>query len=278
MAQLENIMKLSIIGSGDWDTKLIEVFDALGGEHVFYSSYEHRLQKVTQPPIGPGVHLIYGNSDHSPWSVKGFHLTEDIGKILSESDAVVIASVISDRYKYAHEALEAGCHVWIEPPMAFNAKDAYGLVKSANEKDKLLFVGHRLCYSSLLASMLPFGADRDIIRSVEGIHKRRYIKGPEVNPLWLLGTDMVALQVYLGLPFSKFMLDIDSHAREDEYRVEVEFKNGFIFTWDILKNEEDLLTEAAKAFLISIETKDHYARTDGEHGLEVVRALEFFGQ
>jgi hypothetical protein len=255
MAQLENIMRLSIIGSGDWDTRLITIFDEL-----------------------KGVHLVYGSPDHSPWSGKGFHLTEDIGKILLESDAVVIASVTSTRYKHVMEALEAGCHVWIEPPMAFNAKDAYELVKIANEKNLLLFVGHQLCYASLLTSMLPFGSDRDIIRSVKGIHKRRYIKGPEVNPLWILGSDMVALQVYLGLPVSKFTLDVDGHASEDEYRLEVEFKNGFIFTWDIWKNEEDLLTEAAKAFLSSIETKDHFARTDGEHGLEVVRALEFFGQ
>ena len=244
---MEAVMKLSIIGSGDWDTNLIILFaDA------------------------PGVHRIYGSPDNSPWTEQGYVLTECLESILTESDAVVIASVPESRYKHISEALDHDCHVWIEPPFCSNAKDAYDLVRKANEKGKLLFINHPFCYSSMLSSFLPFGAERDIVKQVRASYR---VKAPLLKAM--LKSRMIALLVYLGLPLSKFELQVAKGVSLEICLFEVEYKNGFIFQWDIAKDSESCQIEARRAFLSAIETQDHFCRTDGEHGLEVMRIMEF---
>jgi len=244
---MEATMKLSIIGSGDWDTNLIMLF-----------------------AYAPGVHRIYGSPDNSLWTDQGFILTECLESILAESEAVVIASIPESRYKHISEALDHDCHVWIEPPFCSNAKEAYDLVRMANEKGKLLFINHPFCYSSMLASFLPFGAERDIVQQV----RASYATQPSF-PEAMLKSRMIALLVYLGLPFSKFELQVVTGASPEVCLFEVEYKNGFTFQWDILKNRESCQIEARAAFLSAIETEDHFCRTDGEHGLEVMRIMEF---
>lgn len=67
--------------------------------------------------------------------------TDDIEGVLSENlDAVIVSS--PHRYHYAHAmaALEAGCHVMVEKPMALTAADAWSLVDTAAAHERHLVV------------------------------------------------------------------------------------------------------------------------------------------
>lgn len=248
MAKKLDIFKLSIIGSGDWDTNLIGLF----------------------ADTRSGIYRIYGDPENSPWTEKGYILTQNMEDILTLSDAVIIASTMESRYKHISEALDHDCHVWVEPPFCQTAKDAYELVRKANENGKLLFINHPFCYSSMLASFLPFGAQREVVKRVRASYRVK----PCISEK-LLVSRMIGLLVYLDLPFSKFELQVQTGLEPEICLFDVEFNNGFIFRWNLLKNAEYVQVEARNAFLSSIETSDLYARTDGEHGLEVMRALEF---
>jgi len=244
-------MKLSIIGSGHWGSILIPKFNQL---------------------IPEGIHLVYGHQNIDYFHEEGIKFTEDIKTLMDESDAVVIASPPETHFNLAYMALENDCHVWVEKPMCLNSPDAYKLVRLANERKKLLFVDHQLCYSDMVHSFA--GRDSDILE-VAGIFKKKYSAEKKLNSAWNLGIHLVAIAVYLSIPLSKFTL-VTSHAAPVNMRTfKVRCVNGYSARWDILKNTEDLVMKACVEFLEGISSKNHRVWTDGEHGLEVIRAMEW---
>ncbi|MET0546012.1 MAG: Gfo/Idh/MocA family oxidoreductase [Caulobacterales bacterium] len=63
--------------------------------------------------------------------------------LIAEVEALIIASPATTHYAFALQALEAGCHVYVEKPLAEYAKDAEALVRLADEKGLVLQVGHQ---------------------------------------------------------------------------------------------------------------------------------------
>jgi predicted dehydrogenase len=57
-------------------------------------------------------------------------------------DAVIIATPHTLHYQQAVEALEAGCHVFLEKPMTTSSKDAYQLAEKARKAGKVVAVGY----------------------------------------------------------------------------------------------------------------------------------------
>jgi predicted dehydrogenase len=63
--------------------------------------------------------------------------------LLSQSDAVVIASVASTHYEMALGALNAGCHCLIEKPLATTGAQAEAIADLADHKKLIVQVGHQ---------------------------------------------------------------------------------------------------------------------------------------
>lgn len=57
-------------------------------------------------------------------------------------DAVFIATPHTMHYQHGVQALEAGCHVYMEKPMVTSAEDAYKLKALADQKKKIVVVGY----------------------------------------------------------------------------------------------------------------------------------------
>ena len=74
--------------------------------------------------------------------------TQDFQTVINRTDidAVVIAAPAVLHYQLAKQALVAGKHVFVEKPMALNARDAEELVWLSEEEDRVLMVGHLLLY------------------------------------------------------------------------------------------------------------------------------------
>lgn len=68
----------------------------------------------------------------------------DVSNLLDSEnlDAVSITASTSTHFKIAYEALEKGCHVFVEKPICDTVEDATALIKFAEEKQRVLMVGH----------------------------------------------------------------------------------------------------------------------------------------
>ncbi len=74
--------------------------------------------------------------------------TDSYGKLLRDPavEAIVIATQTPLHFPMAQAALQAGKHVFVEKPMAQRSDDAQQLVRLADERQRILMVGHLLLY------------------------------------------------------------------------------------------------------------------------------------
>jgi predicted dehydrogenase len=61
--------------------------------------------------------------------------------------AVIIATPVSTHHALARTALEAGCHVMVEKPLAASSEEGRDLVRLAEERSLTLMVGHTFLFS-----------------------------------------------------------------------------------------------------------------------------------
>jgi len=74
-------------------------------------------------------------------------------------DAVVITSPHTLHFEHARDALEAGCHVLIDKPMATSAEDARALVKLAKEKGREILIPYGWNYKDFATTASELIAD-----------------------------------------------------------------------------------------------------------------------
>ncbi|NPB09041.1 MAG: Gfo/Idh/MocA family oxidoreductase [Thermodesulfobacteria bacterium] len=72
----------------------------------------------------------------------GVRAVTDFKEVLPEIDAVSVVVPTVHHYRVTKEALEAGCHVFVEKPLAASPEEARELVKLAKKLDRILQVGH----------------------------------------------------------------------------------------------------------------------------------------
>lgn len=73
------------------------------------------------------------------FNIRAFDTYEEL---LDAVDAVTIAVPTNRHFEIASQALEKGCHVLIEKPIANTLEEAQGLIELAKKKGKILQVGH----------------------------------------------------------------------------------------------------------------------------------------
>lgn len=66
---------------------------------------------------------------------------------------VAVASPATLHVKHAAEALNAGKHVFVEKPLALTASEGHALARLANDRRRILMVGHLLQYHPLVRKM-----------------------------------------------------------------------------------------------------------------------------
>jgi predicted dehydrogenase len=89
--------------------------------------------------------------------------TTDIGEIMEDArvDAVFIATPSATHFELGKRALEAGKHVLIEKPLATRSREAALLVQLAQERQRVLMVGHVFEYNAAIRAV------DDLIKSGE---------------------------------------------------------------------------------------------------------------
>ncbi len=92
--------------------------------------------------------------------------TKSFDELLTQVDAVYIASPHATHYDYSKKALEAGKHVLCETPLVFSEKQAVELLDLAKRKNLVLMVGLKTAYCTAfrhLVVLLKSGVIGDIV-------------------------------------------------------------------------------------------------------------------
>ncbi|MGD8986127.1 MAG: Gfo/Idh/MocA family oxidoreductase, partial [Desulfobacteraceae bacterium] len=166
---MENEMKVAVIGAGYWGKNLIRNFDALG---VLAAICDNSME-VLQPFSKQYPHVS---------------MIDSLQTILKDPniEAIAIASPAERHYEMVKQGLLADKHVFVEKPLALHEKEGIELHGLAEEREKVLMVGHLLQYHPAVIKLKQLVSDGELGK-VQYIYSNRLNLGKirrEENILW----------------------------------------------------------------------------------------------
>ena len=175
---MQSEKNIAVIGAGYWGKNLVRNFSQLGVLKTVCDA---------SPSIREQIGESYANAG----------TTDDVEAVLSDPEiqSVVIAAPASLHFDLASRALNAGKHVFVEKPFALTYTDGEALVKLANDKQKILFVGHILHYHPAVMRLKAM-INEGTIGRLQYIYSRRLSLGKirrEENILWSFAPHDISL-------------------------------------------------------------------------------------
>lgn len=252
--------KVAVIGAGQWGQNLVRTFAELGV-----------LEAVAEP--NPQVRERL-RAQHA-----GVAFYEQYSPILtSDIEAVAIATPVETHYRIAREALLAGKDVFVEKPVTLSADAARDLQELAEERGRVLMVGHLLLYQPAVQWMKRFLQDGEL-GAVRSLHQRRAKLGrvrTVENALWSLGVHDIAVLLHLvGEEPTRIMCQgqrVLQEEVEDDVHLHLEFANNvqahLHTSWLWPQNERRLTVVGERGMLVYDEVDGtvtlHRKRIDGD--------------
>ena len=178
------MIRVGIVGLGYWGPNLVRCFSDLENcklTTVCDQSYDQLLRIKDR---FPGVFPI-----------------ENYDSLLSGDfvDAVVIATPTTSHYEMAKKALENDLHVFVEKPLAETPEQCQELIDIANERNRVLFVGHVFLHSSPVVQVREI-IEKGELGNINYISSRRLNLGPvrnDVGSLYDLAPHDISMMLYL---------------------------------------------------------------------------------
>jgi len=126
--------------------------------------------------------------------------TRSVDDLLDDAEvgAVAIATPVGTHFGLAKRALEAGKHVLMEKPITATSAEGRELVALAEERDRVLMVGHVFEYNATIRALKQLIQDGELGR-VQYMSFTRTNLGPvrtDVNALWDLASHDVSIMAY----------------------------------------------------------------------------------
>src|SRR4051812_32877233 len=173
--------RIAVIGYGYWGSKHVRVLSSTPGVEVtIVDGQSARLAEAAA---------------HYPSA----RLASNLGDVLDNIDAVVVATPPASHAAIAHRAIEAGKHVLVEKPLATSVEDAELLVKAAAEQGRHLMVGHTFEYNAAvwkLRELVRSGAlGRILYVDTSRLSLGRYQS--DVNVIWDLAPHDISIVSYI---------------------------------------------------------------------------------
>lgn len=179
-------LKAAVVGVGYWGPNLARNFQA-GADWELVALCdrdEKRLAKL---------------GESFSWAKQHTSLAETLKQ--SKPDLVAIATPVGAHYALAKEALEAGCHVLCEKPLAGTVKEAEELCALAEKNKVQLFVDHTFAYTGAVRSIRDRFAAGDLgdLFYVDSVRINLGLFQPDVDVIWDLAPhDLSILSYVLG--------------------------------------------------------------------------------
>jgi UDP-2-acetamido-3-amino-2,3-dideoxy-glucuronate N-acetyltransferase len=120
---------IAVIGAGYWGKNIIRVLHELGALHTICTRNQATLHDLLA---------------HYP-GVAGTPSIDEVTRN-EKISAVCIATPSHTHFNFAKRALEAGKDVLVEKPLCLSVKDGEHLVALAQQRGRILMVGHQLWY------------------------------------------------------------------------------------------------------------------------------------
>ena len=167
--------RVAVAGCGSWGKNLVRNFRQLGALAAVCDSSEagRRLAAEVAPEVPVGDR--FADALAFP--------------------AVAIATPAETHYELARRALEAGCDVFVEKPLALTYPEGAELVRLADERQRILMVGHVLEYHPAVVRLARLIDDGEIGR-VHYLYSHRLSLGKvrrEENILWSFAPHDIAV-------------------------------------------------------------------------------------
>ncbi|REJ77110.1 MAG: gfo/Idh/MocA family oxidoreductase [Acidobacteria bacterium] len=132
-------LRTAVVGTG-----------ALGRHHV-------RLLSQLAGSRLVGIHDVDEQRARALAEEHGTNAFGELAPLLDEAEAVVVAVPTRSHLEVGLQALERGCHVMMEKPIAADADEARQLIDAAAEADRLLAVGHVEFFNPAVQELLRRG-------------------------------------------------------------------------------------------------------------------------
>jgi predicted dehydrogenase len=208
MVQGETSMKtrVGVVGAGYWGPNLIRNFMSLEGCSVRFICDTDAEQLAR---VGEGK--------------TGIELTTNPEEVLtSDIDAVVIATTAETHYDLVKRALVLEKDVFVEKPLTLSVSEGEELVSLADEKKRILMVGHILLYHPAV-KMLKEYVTEGSLGHIYYIYSSRLNLGrvrKDENALWCFGPHDVSIILHLlGSIPSSVQASGECYVREGVYDV-----------------------------------------------------------
>ncbi len=173
---------VACVGAGYWGKNLVRNLDELGALHsIFDADPDRRAELADQYP--------------------DVRVRESYGEVLEDPsvDGVVIATPAETHADLTRLALQADKDVFVEKPLCLETGEAEALIQMADERDRILMVGHLLWYHPAVRKHEDQETSGDLGR-IEYIYSNRLNLGrirQSENILWSFAPHDIS--VILGL-------------------------------------------------------------------------------
>ena len=160
---------IAVVGCGYWGKNLVRNFAELGALHTICDS---------SPEVIDQLHTLYPKVKKQT----------SFEAVLADREirAVVISSPAALHYSMAKQALLGGNDVFVEKPLSLTVDEGEELVRLAEEKDRILMVGHVLEYHPGIIRLKEL-VDEGELGKIDYIYSSRLNLGKfrtEENILW----------------------------------------------------------------------------------------------
>jgi predicted dehydrogenase len=209
-------LRFGVIGWGYWGPKIGRNLDTLPQAKVAMVADQD-------------AHGLATCAAHQPW-IQTTTQVEDIFR--SAIDAVVIATPVRTHFQLAQEALLHDKHVLVEKPLTTSVAEAEALIALAQERERVLMVGHTFEYNPAVTELrrLVQSGDLGKIYCVEAERVNLGLFRQDINVIWDLAPHDVSILLYLfGKKPERIKVQAHAHLQahiEDVAHLDLEFADG----------------------------------------------------
>jgi UDP-2-acetamido-3-amino-2,3-dideoxy-glucuronate N-acetyltransferase len=167
--RIDSNMSVAVIGTGYWGKNLVRNYYELGALKLICDKNEETVAALQEKC--PGTEAC---------------LSMDDAIVRSDIDGIVIATPAETHYELALNALKAGKHVYVEKPLVLSVDEAHELITLADQRKKVLMVGHLLHYHPVFIRLKQLVHEGELGR-INYIYSNRLNLGKirrEENILW----------------------------------------------------------------------------------------------
>jgi len=209
-------LRFGVIGWGYWGPKIARNLEALPHSTLAMVA-DMDAFRLAKLPL------------NQPWIQTTTHVKD---MLQSDIDAVVIATPVRTHFQLAREALWHDKHVLVEKPLTASVEEAEELVALAQERQRILMVGHTFEYNPAVNELRKLVQSGDLgkIYCVEAERVNLGLFRRDINVIWDLAPHDISILLYLlGKKPERIKVQAHSHLQshiEDVAHLDLDFADN----------------------------------------------------